>query len=97
MIRRVVLRKWKEGTTAADVEAVTAGLSTLPGQIPQIRSYTHGPDVGGEDGAFDYGIVAEFDDLDAWRAYDVDAVHEKVRADFIRPHLAGRAVINFTL
>ena len=97
MIRRVVLLRWKEGMTAAQVEAVTAGLSTLPGQIPEIRSYTHGPDLGAEAGAFDYGIVADFDDVDGWRVYDTHPVHDKVRADIIRPHIAERATIVFTL
>ena len=97
MIRRVVLLRWKEGTTAAEVEAVTAGLSTLPGQISQIRSYSHGPDVGAEAGAFDYGIVGDFDDLDAWRVYDTHPVHDKVRAEIIRPHIADRATILFTV
>ena len=97
MVRRVVLLKWKDGTTAAQIEAVTAGLSTLPGEIPEIRSYTHGPDLGAEAGAFDYGIVADFDDVDAWRVYDTHPVHDKVRAEIIRPHIAERVTIVFTL
>ncbi len=97
MIRRVVLLRWKEGMTAAQVEAVTAGLSTLPGQIPEIRSYTHGPDLAAEAGAYDYGIVADFDDVDGWRVYDSHPVHDKVRADIIRPYIAERATALFTL
>jgi len=97
MIRRVVMLRWKEGMTAAQVEAVTAGLSTLPGQIPEIRSYTYGPDLGAEAGAYDYGVVADFDDVESWRLYDSHPAHDKVRADFIRPHIADRVTIAFTL
>jgi hypothetical protein len=97
MVRRVVLLKWKDGTTAAQIEAVTAGLSTLPGEIPEIRAYTHGPDLGAEAGAFDYGVVADFDDVAAWRVYDTHPVHDKLRAELIRPHIADRATIVFTV
>ena len=95
MIRRVVLLRWKEGMTAAQVEAVTAGLSTLPGQIPEIRSYTHGPDLGAEAGTYDYGIVADFDDAAAWKTYDQHPAHDKVRTEIIRPHIAERATVRF--
>jgi hypothetical protein len=97
MIRRVVLIRWKEGTTPSDVDAVTAGLSTLPGQIPQIRAYTHGPDIGIGHEPCDYAIVADFDDADGWQTYDTHPVHDKVRADIIRPRAAQISSATFTL
>ena len=92
-----MLIRWKDGTTAAQIDAVNKGFATLPGVISEIRSYTHGADVGAEDGADDYGIVGDFDDVDAWRAYDTHPVHDKVRAEIIRPLIADRATALFTV
>ena len=97
MIRRVVLIRWKEGTTAADIDAVNKGLATLPGVIAEIRSYTHGPDVGLGHEPADYAIVADFDDAEGWSVYDTHPVHDKVRAEIIRPHAAQISVATFTL
>ena len=40
-------------------------------------------------------IVATFDDVDGWRRYDTDPVHEAARADVIRPWIAERAAVQF--
>ncbi|MBI5090790.1 MAG: Dabb family protein [Actinobacteria bacterium] len=87
--------RWKPDISPAQVAAIGAALDTLPPAIASIRSYRHGPSVGLSDGAFDYGIVATFDDADGWRRYDTDAVHEAVRADTIRPWIAERASTQF--
>jgi hypothetical protein len=95
MLRHVVLFRWTDDTTTDDVEQIRAGLSSLPAVIPQIRSYTHGPDLRVGESTWDYGIVAEFDDPAAWEAYDVHPEHSRVRAEIIRPHIAERATVRF--
>ncbi|MCU1360006.1 MAG: hypothetical protein JWN99_1295, partial [Ilumatobacteraceae bacterium] len=64
--------------------------------IPAIRTYRHGADLGvSAPTNFDYGIDATFDDVDAWRQYDTDPVHEAVRADVMRPWIAERSSVKF--
>ena len=42
VLRHVVLFKFKEGTTAADIKKVEDAFSALPSKIPQIMSYEWG-------------------------------------------------------
>lgn len=44
--RHVVMLSWVDGTTAEQRQTVLDGLRALPGQIPEIRSYTVGTDAG---------------------------------------------------
>ena len=47
--------------------------------------------------AFDFAVVADFDDEAAWRAYDTDAEHNRLRAELIRPLIAERVITQFTV
>lgn len=93
MIRHVVGLTWTVDATDADVAAVRAALAELPGQIPEIRGYTFGTDLGLVDGNADFAIVADFDDVDGWRRYQRHPAHQAVLTDRIRPILAARAAV----
>ena len=92
-LRHVVVFRWKEGITASEVEAIEEVLDELPGLIPELRSYAHGPDLGLGEGRWDFGIVAEFDDAAAWAAYDQHPAHQRVLLEVVRPHIAERAAV----
>ncbi len=68
VLTHVALFTWKPGTTEEQVAELAAGLGTLPGLIPEIKGYRFGPDAGLADGNVDYGVVAEFDSADGYRA-----------------------------
>jgi hypothetical protein len=93
MFRHIALFRWTEGTTDAQVDAITTELRKLPEAIPEIAAYRCGPDVGLVDGNFAYGIVADFADEADWQVYHHDPTHLAVIADVIRPHLAERAAV----
>jgi hypothetical protein len=97
MIRHVVLLQWLPGTTSEQVAALSAGLSSLPGLVGTMAAYTHGPDTGLVVGGFDYGIVADFADVDDWRTYDEHDEHNRVRRELITPLVAARASVRFEL
>ncbi|HSO95669.1 MAG TPA: Dabb family protein [Acidimicrobiia bacterium] len=97
MIRHVVCLTWSVDATPADVEAVRAGLVALPGQIPEIRSYAVGSDLSVVDGNADFAIVADFDDVAAWRRYQEHPAHQAVLTERIRPILASRAAVQHEL
>ena len=78
MIRHVVGLTWTADATEADATALRAALADLPGQIPEIRGYTFGTDLGLADGNADFAIVADFDDVDA---ADVDEAFAAWRAE----------------
>jgi hypothetical protein len=96
MINHVVMFRWKPDTTAEQIAAIGAALAGLPAAVPSIRSYRHGADLRATAATnYDYAIVATFDDIDGWRAYDAHPAHEAARTDVIRPWIADRAVVQF--
>lgn len=96
-LRHVAVFRWREGTTSAQIEAVHAGLSSLPRAVPSIRSYTHGPDAGLGEGRWDYAVVADFDDASGFEAYVAHPAHVEVRDTLIAPLLADRANVQLPL
>jgi hypothetical protein len=44
---------------------------------------------------FDFGIVAEFDNVDDWRVYDKHPRHQEIRAGVVRPWIDERAAVQF--
>jgi hypothetical protein len=95
MITHIVVFRWKPELPDGQLEAIAAALDGLPPAIASIATYHHGADLGVSSGNWDYAIVATFADVDAWRAYDVDPVHEAARADVIRPWIAERSAVQF--
>ena len=78
MIRNVVLAKLKTGYDAAEVATLQDGLREL--SCPGTLSVTVGTDAGLRDGNWDFVIVADFEDAAAYRGYDEDVEHNKLRA-----------------
>jgi hypothetical protein len=78
MIRNVVLVKLAQGQDPAAVARVQQDLLNL--NCPGTLSYAIGDDLGLRDGNWSFAIVADFADTDAYRAYDQDEKHNRVRA-----------------
>ena len=95
MITHVAVFTWAEGTTADQVAEIEAALLTLPELIPSIRRYTVGANAGLVDGNADFAVVATFDDVDGWRAYDTDPDHVRMKVKLIKPRLAQRTALQF--
>src|SRR4051794_35828734 len=95
MFRHVVLLRFVPEATAEQRQAVLDGLATLPAQIPELRSYEFGADLGISDGNFDLAVVADVDDADAYRVYASHPAHVAVITERIRPILADRAAVQF--
>ena len=91
MLRHVVLLRWTPEATCEQKERVSAELRRLPALIPSIRALQFGPSAGINPGAFDFGLVADFDDADGYRAYRDHPDHRAVVDTFINPIAARRA------
>ena len=78
MIRNVVLVKLKAEADAAEVAEIQDGFRNL--DCPGTVSYTLGDDLGLRDGTWNFAIVADFTDVASYRAYDLDAAHNRYRA-----------------
>jgi hypothetical protein len=78
VIRNVVMIRLRGDADPATVDEVIAGLAAL--ECPGTRSYTIGRDAGLREGNWSIAIVADFVDADAYRAYDLDEEHNRLRA-----------------
>jgi hypothetical protein len=94
VIRSVVLVELRAGADGDEVAAVQAGFRAL--DIPGTVSYTLGDDLGLREGNWSFGIVADFADDDAYRAYDTDAEHNRLRVR-LAPHAATIARVQFAV
>lgn len=96
MITHIVLLRWKPEMPAEHLASVASALDGLPPAISSIRSYRHGADlaVSAPTNA-DYATVATFDDVDGWRQYDTHPLHDRVRAEVLKPWIAERTAVQF--
>ena len=94
-LTHVALFTFKPGTTDEQVAELSAGLATLPGLIPEIKGYRFGPDAGLADGNVDYGVVAEFDSVEGYRAYAAHPAHRDVIERLIAPIRDRRTGLQF--
>jgi hypothetical protein len=95
MLRHVVLFRWKAEASEDDKRQVRDGLADLPGAIPEIRAYRYGDDAALAEGNFDFAVVADFDDADAYRVYAGHPAHTGLIAERIRPIVAERVAVPY--
>jgi hypothetical protein len=93
--RHVVLLRWADDLPDDHVERVRSGLDALPSQIPQIRSFLHGSDVGVSEGNYDYVVVADFDNVRDWRAFREHPAHLLFMEEHIKDKFKDRAAIQY--
>jgi hypothetical protein len=91
----MVMFTWKPEATDVQKKRVLDELSRLPGVIPSIRAYALGPDIGVNDGNWEFAASGDFDDLDGYLAYRDDHTHQAIIAEHIKPIIATRAAVQF--
>jgi hypothetical protein len=97
MIRHVVLFTWDDEMTDELERQFTDELTALAPQLAGLRSYHAGPDAGIIEGNFDYAVVADFDDTEAYLAYRDNAVHQDIIGRLSRPHARKRASVQYEI
>jgi hypothetical protein len=96
-LHHINLLSWKDGTTQAAVDALGAELERMAGEIPEVRALCYGPDLGLMDTNADFIISVEFADAGAFRRYLAHPAHQRMVRDVLRPILASRHAIQFTV
>ena len=95
MIRHVVLFTWSE---TADADRRARSIEALRGLrevVGRMTSLTVADDAGLSEGNADTVLIADFPDVDAYRAYARDPAHVAVLDEHVRPFLAGRRAIQY--
>lgn len=94
MIRNVVMMRLAPGYDRDHMERLIARLKAL--HCPGTLAYTVGWDLGTREGNWTLAIVADFEDLPSYQAYDADAEHNAIRAE-LGPSLEAIARVQFAL
>lgn len=89
--------RWIDGITPDQIDAVSAGLDTLPAAIPEIANYRHGQDAGINNGNFDYVVVGDFVTEDDYLVYRDHPVHQRLITDLLAPLIAARSAVQVHL
>ncbi|MGI9326971.1 MAG: Dabb family protein [Pseudomonadales bacterium] len=96
MFRHCVMFKFKAETSSGQRQEIAERISALA-ELPMVRNYQFGADAGLADGNFDFALVADFDDSEAYQAYAVDPIHVAVLTDYVRPNISARAAVQYQL
>ena len=92
MIRHMSLLTWGVGTTDEQIQTVVNGLRRLRAH-PGDRAFAMRTDIELADRNAHMAIMADFDDIDAYRTYADHPAHLEVLTRLIRPVLAARTAI----
>jgi Stress responsive A/B Barrel Domain len=95
--RHVVMFTWVEGVTTLQRRTVAERLAGLPAEIPEIRKYSFGDDLGINEGTYDFVVVADFADQDDYLVYRDNPVHRTIIQESITPIVAQRAAVQYEL
>lgn len=83
MIRNVVLFSVKEGTQPEQVEAIARAMKAIT--FAGCSRWEMGRDLNLRAGNMPYAFIAEFDDEAAYRAYDANEEHNRIRRELLAP------------
>jgi len=95
MIRHAAIFRFSATVTDESVAAIDVALGTLPDIIPEIISFRSGRNVGITDGAWDYGVVADFRTKDDYKTYASNPEHVYMVKNVVGPHVIEAARIQF--
>jgi hypothetical protein len=79
VIRNVVVGRLNDGVEHAQLEPLLAEIAAL--DLPGTLACRLGTDLGLRDGSWDFAITSDFVDEAAYRAYDLDEEHNRIRRD----------------
>jgi hypothetical protein len=87
VVRNVVLIRCKPGTSSDQIAALEAALRAI--DFPERTNFSMGEDLGLRDGNMSLAILADFPDEDAYRRFDTDEEHNRVRRELLGPMAEG--------
>ena len=93
MIRNIVVARLRQDATREDAEKGLAAMRSL--QIDGLLDMKSGLDAGLREGNWDLSITTDLADAEAYRRYDTDEEHNRLRREFFAPICSDMARIQF--
>jgi len=88
ILRHIVLMKFPGGVESGWLDEMHAAVEEMAERIPEVLASSGGLDVSGKDENFDYAIILDFADREAYERYRVHQMHQ----DFIARFIKGRTI-----
>ena len=95
MIRHVVIGRLKPGVEPDAVRPVLEAIAAL--RMPGLLAVRTGVDERLRDGTWDFAITSDLADVDAYRAYDRDEEHDRIRREGLLPLTAELVRVQFAV
>ena len=83
MLRNVVMGQLRDGQDPARLDEALAAVAAL--DLPGLVSMHVGRDLGLRAGGWSFAITNDWVDEDAYRGYDLDEEHNRVRRELFAP------------
>lgn len=96
MIRNVVVGRVREGVPDSDVDKALQALRDLRVEGLELR-LVGGRDLGLREGGAHFAITVDLPDEDAYRRYDTDEEHNRIRRELFVPMCTSIERIQFRL
>ncbi|GAB3459652.1 Dabb family protein [Kineococcus endophyticus] len=93
MIRNVVVGRLHPGADRSVLDRALRAIVAL--DPPGLLAVHVGTDAGLRPGNWDWALTLDFADADAYRAYDADVEHNRVRAELFGPLCRDIARVQF--
>ncbi len=87
----IVAFKWQED--GFDDAPIAEALRNLVARFDGVQSYRCGHDAGFSPGAYDFGIVAAFEDRDSFLVYRDHPEHKQIVTEMILPNAESRVFV----
>jgi hypothetical protein len=94
VIRHVVLGRLKPGVEDGQIRPVLEAIARL--RTPGMLDCRTGTDERLRDQTWDFAVTADFEDVAAYRAYDADPEHDRIRREQFLPLAAELVRVQFS-
>jgi quinol monooxygenase YgiN len=77
MLRHIVMLRFKPEATTEDRAALRAAVEGFKDKVPEVRALVCGDNLGSGPNHHDFAVVADFDDMAAFRRYIDSPAHKE--------------------
>jgi hypothetical protein len=95
-VRHIVLMSFPDGRDPDFITRMSAGLAEMTAAIPEILDASWGEDGAGGPDSWEYALVLDFADEQAYQRYRAHPAHQRFIALFMRERSINKARVRYT-
>jgi hypothetical protein len=95
-VRHIVLMSFPDGRDPDFIDRMASGLREMRASVPDILDASWGEDRSGGQEAWEYALVLDFADEDAYQRYRSHPAHQRFIGLFMRERAIEKARVRYT-